>query len=116
MGMDIQMVIHYGPPSDYLQEVARVGRDSLPSNVILYNYPGYTVRSISPAVEKVLVNTGVCQHAVLLEYFQEHMMMFSFNSIIAVVFAFLIRPVQKTKQIQRCATPEVQNYSRKTDR
>ncbi len=71
---DIRTVIHYGPSADvddYLQEAGRAGRDGIPSNAILYCYPGCTIGHVRPAMKKYITNTDTCRRSLLLQSFVE---------------------------------------------
>ena len=75
MGVDIpniRTVIHYGPSSDvddYLQEAGRAGRDGVPSNAVLYCYPGCTLGHVSCAMKKYTMNEDMCRRSMLMQSF-----------------------------------------------
>ena len=72
MGVDIRTIIHYGPSTDvddYIQEAGHAGMDCLPSNAILYCYPGCTLGHVSPVMKKYTTNSEKCRRLLLLKSF-----------------------------------------------
>ena len=66
---DIRTVIHYGPSSDVDDYIQEAGHAGVPSNAILYCYPGCTLGHVSPAMKKDATNNDTCRRLLLLQSF-----------------------------------------------
>ena len=67
---DVHQIIHWGVPSSleqYVQEIGRAGRDSLPSQAILYM--GKVKRYTEATMKLYLNNTDKCRRVELFKHF-----------------------------------------------